>query len=65
MLCFYNYEICDTNFIDPIPACAGMTGGREYMCRRGKGMSREKVFSIKKATLRTGLRVEILAAELQ
>ena len=25
MLCFYYYKICDTNFIDPIPACAGMT----------------------------------------
>ena len=25
MLCFYYYEICDTNLIDPIPACAGMT----------------------------------------
>ena len=25
MLCFYYCEICDTNLIDPIPACAGMT----------------------------------------
>ena len=29
MSCFYYYKTRDTNFIDPIPACAGMTGG-EY-----------------------------------
>ena len=26
-LCFYYYETCDMNSIDPIPAYAGMTGG--------------------------------------
>ena len=29
MSCFYYYKTRNTNFIDPIPACAGMTGG-EY-----------------------------------
>ena len=31
VLCFYYNKICDTNFTDPVPACAGMTG-KENKC---------------------------------